>query len=660
MPYAPGEILLEKYRIEAMLGHGAFGDVYRVRHKTLDVLRAVKVLRHDAPGVGSADYEMVQLRFQLEGRLGAQLNIPMPNQHLLQVYDLEIREDLLILEMEYAAGGSLVERIKNSMKSKMPFPVDQAVQIGADMAAGLAALHAIDVIHRDLKPANILFDEHGHARLADLGLAQIPGGPSLRSQLSDPQRHPGTPGYMSPEQENGRNYLTSASDVYSLGATLFELLTGRVYRGLRPGTRAKSLRSDVPGVLDDLLARMLAKGSEERPWDGQETSELLRGVLHQIQHEHSEAETKARAEAAERVRREEEMRREAETKMRLDAEIKARAEAAEKARREDEARREAETKARLNAEIKAKAEAAERVRREEQARKEAEAKARLDDEIKIKAEAAERTRREEQARKELTIKLAQGVSMEFVRVPAGEFLMGSDPAKDNKAKPEEKPQRRERLGEYQIGKYPVTNRQFEAFAQAAGYKTEAEKNGKAWVYNFTRKEWDQVTGADWRHPLGPQSNILRLSEHPVVQVSWNDAHEFCKWAGVRLPSEAEWEKAARGTDGRIYPWGAAIDKTLANYGMNIGTTTPVGSYPEGASPYGALDMAGNTWEWVADWYDVYPGGDPKASADFGTKYKVLRGGSWFNVGNFVRSAYRFWSTPAYIFLNGGFRCARSH
>ena len=400
MPYAPGEILLEKYRIEALIGKGAFGDVYRVRHKTLDVLRAVKVLRHDAPGVGSADYEMAQLRFQLEGRLGAKLN---NKPHLLQVYDFIIREDLLVLEMEYAPGGSLADQIQKSVDNGTAYPILQAVQIGADMAAGLAALHAIDVIHRDLKPANILFDEHGYARLADLGLAQVPGGASQRSKLSTLQRHPGTPGYMSPEQETPGSYLTSPSDVYALGATLFELLTGRMYRALKPGTRARSLRSDVPVALDDLLARMLAKGSEDRPWDGQETSELLRGVLHHIQHEHRQAE--------EQVRR--------------DAEIKA----------------------------------------------QAEVKARLEAEIKAKAEAAEKSRREEQARKELTVELAPGISMEFVRVPAGEFLMGSDPEKDNNAYPDEKPQHRERLGEYQIGKYAVTNRQFEAFAQAAGYKT---------------------------------------------------------------------------------------------------------------------------------------------------------------------------------------------
>jgi serine/threonine protein kinase len=133
----------------------------------------------------------------------------------------------------------------------------------------------MDIVHRDLKPSNILFDKQGHAKVADLGLAQLPGGYSQRSQLSTPDPHPGTPAYMSPEQENGRSYLTPASDVYALGLVLFEALTGRVYRSQRQGTLVGSLRSDVPGWLDELLVRMLAQNPLERPWDGKEMETLL-------------------------------------------------------------------------------------------------------------------------------------------------------------------------------------------------------------------------------------------------------------------------------------------------------------------------------------------------------------------------------------------------
>ena len=245
MPYNTGDILLDKYRIEEQIGKGAFGEVYRVTHLKLNVPRALKVLRRDAPGLGSTEYGEYQDRFKLEAQLGAKLN----HSNIIQVHDFEMDGDDLLLVMEYAAGGNLSKRIEQSKQGGTPMPLESVLAIAQEVAAGLAKLHELDVVHRDLKPSNILFDEKGHAKVADFGLAQTPGGPSMRSQLSDPPPHPGTPAYMSPEQRNTKDYLTSASDVYALGLVLFEMLTGRVYRSQRPGTRAASSSGGCPGLV---------------------------------------------------------------------------------------------------------------------------------------------------------------------------------------------------------------------------------------------------------------------------------------------------------------------------------------------------------------------------------------------------------------------------
>ena len=243
------------------------------------------------------------------------------------------------------------------------------------------------------------------------------------------------------------------------------------------------------------------------------------------------------------------------------------------------------------------------------------------------------------------VRILLPIEMDLVRIPAGEFLMGSDPAQDGEAKENEQPQHLVYLDEYCIGKYPVTNAQYSIFVEAGKHRAPGH-----WFRG--------------KLPTG-------LEEHPVVDVSWNDATAFCQWlakesgGGIRLPTEAEWEKAARGTDGRIYSWGnQPPDGTRCNYGRNVGgTTTPVGQYPAGISPYGVWDMSGNVFEWCSDWYDktVY-----QTRADNVTRsptgpgagvYKALRGGPWWIDREFVRCASRDKNDPGYWADFCGFRVA---
>jgi eukaryotic-like serine/threonine-protein kinase len=208
MPFQPGQTILNsKYRIEERVGLGAFAQVYRAMHLALNAERAINVLYRGTPGLGDSEYEEFQLRFQLEAQLGNRLDHP----NLIRVYDFEQEADAFLLVMEYARGGSLEQRYQAIRKTGQPFPIDEVIRIGIDIARGLGALHGLDTVHRDLKPSNILFDEKGRAKVADLGLAQIPGGPTRRSLLGDiAQPHPGTPGYMSPEQERSGQLLRPA------------------------------------------------------------------------------------------------------------------------------------------------------------------------------------------------------------------------------------------------------------------------------------------------------------------------------------------------------------------------------------------------------------------------------------------------------------------
>lgn len=235
----------------------------------------------------------------------------------------------------------------------------------------------------------------------------------------------------------------------------------------------------------------------------------------------------------------------------------------------------------------------------------------------------------------------------MVFVPAGSFVMGSELGADD-----ERPTREVYLDAFYIDRYEVTNGQYVEFLNAV--EDRLERCGGHQCVDTK----DEDPDSHIPYQAGRYAVETGYENHPVIKVSWYGARAYCEYRGKRLPSEAEWEKAARGGDGRAYPWGDEFDAYRANTDYRVGDTTPVGSYPDGVSPYGAYDMAGNVWEWVADWYQAYPGSDYRS--DFlGQKYKIVRGGSWNHPGYDARCAYRDLAHPARRILVVGFRCART-
>ncbi len=238
---------------------------------------------------------------------------------------------------------------------------------------------------------------------------------------------------------------------------------------------------------------------------------------------------------------------------------------------------------------------------------------------------------------------------------------------------DEGPRREVYLDAFWIDHTEVTVAQFRRFVEATGYQTTAEEAGwgKPWREGPKELEWPKVGGTDWQHPHGPASEAE--DDHPVVQVSWFDAAAYCDWAGGALPTEAQWEKAARGTDGRLWPWGSEFETSRGNFcdascrverwknpGSDDGydLTAPVASFPSGASPYGALDMAGNVWEWVSDWYaaeyDAADLSNPRGPA--AGSERAMRGGAWIDTRPWLRTTLRYKNPPHSRCDDVGFRC----
>ncbi len=264
----------------------------------------------------------------------------------------------------------------------------------------------------------------------------------------------------------------------------------------------------------------------------------------------------------------------------------------------------------------------------------------------------------------------QPAPKEMILIDGGSFQMGA-----SDGMPFESPVHAVEIKSFLMDEHEVTVRQFAEFAEATNYRTDAEKFGWSGVFNQETGEWEKSDGADWRHPDGADSTAK--ADEPVCQISWTDANAYAKWAGKRLPTEAEFEYASRGgLQNKKYAWGdelAPDGKFMANYWQgdfpvkNTGADgflrrAPVKSFPPNG--YGLYDTTGNVWEWNSDWYaDDYYENSPKSNptgAANGAE-KVIRGGSFLCAGNFCtnyRVAGRSHSTPDSGLNNLGFRCAR--
>jgi len=680
------EIKLGKYQIIKELGRGGFGIVYEAHDSILGRDVALKVL-HSQHAVDRGFIE----RFGQEARMAAQLEHP----HLVPVYDFNEINGRYIIVMGLMKGGSL----KDQIKQYGAFDTFRAKKVLEQILEGIHFIHQNDVIHRDLKPSNILFDQHGTARISDLGFAKALRG-SVDSSMSVSGGLVGTPAYMAPEVWHGKK-ATEQSDIYSLGCIIYEMLTGEaLFYGETPAESmtkhlivGPQMDADLPKPWRELIEKCLAKEPEKRYSSaGAILEDLKWGLFDAAEERQSEIvlssqEDEPAEDAPGAVEEELSMSESGisyspargagsvESTYRKYDNYDYGAPEKEELRAGEEVRRtstvgnyqsapEAPTPGqilelsplqRLQMRLpwllplslgviilllavvlvlrNSQAPAAITPMPEPGIPEEEFVEEVIEEPESKQPEAPTEEPYPEPIEEPIeppgvgSTMLREKDGMEMVYVPEGTFTMGSDDGESD-----EKPVRIVKLDAYWIDKYEVSNAQ---------YKKCVETGSCTAPHSTSRYD-----NSDY-------------ANHPVVNVDWYQASAYCEWAGGRLPTEAEWEKAARGPNGNKYPWGGESPSCeLTNYNQCKGGTTAVGSYPKGESYYYAMDMAGNVWEWVNDWYASYDASDtdnptgPTTDRDF----RVIRGGSWYSNYGDIRSANRYWSYPDIRYDNYGFRC----
>ena len=712
---------LGRYEILGEVGRGGFSVVYKARDTRMEREVALKVI-----GGGFVQEPAVVESFQQEARVAADLSHP----NIVSVYDSGDADGVLYLAMALIGEG---RTLADLLAERAPLTLEQALPILTPLANALDYLHQRDLTHCDVKPANVLLEDKGDdlwTVLTDFGLMRLF---KASTKLTESSTILGTPAYMAPEQADPKQWgeVTPLTDVYSLGAVTYEMLTGHVpFEGqvmavlhahayeqpASPLEFIPGLGDNVSGVLLRALEKPLARRypsagtfvralreiatvhtltvqrgatleqleAETRKlldagdWlkaldyctqmlrldpDRLATLEMLTEAKDGLDRERAEAVKRRRLEErfAEGVRLLEERKwkeaivalqevvegnpnfRDARKKLALARDETHRAEWYNEAIVHGRAERWAEAcrlwvkvlRGRMDyrdgygalrlldaaegllvqydllAEALAHYDALALAVESENWERAVEVGERL---LQLSPDLSHAQSWLAHARVRLGRQVRLGENLiiwgrdgkEMVLVPEGKFLYG-----------DEKSTRY--ASEFWIDRTPVTNAEYSRFVAALGREPPQHWEGDA-----------------------PRKTV---ANHPVVYVSWRDAAAYAEWAGKRLPTEEEWEKAARGADGAKYPWGdQEPTPDLCNFDLNEGSTTFVGKYsPQGDSPYGCVDMAGNVWEWTASDYDA--------------DAKVLRGGGWNSSQGYVRVARRrYYLPPDSQYNNVGFRC----
>jgi formylglycine-generating enzyme required for sulfatase activity len=655
MPLNVGQVLNQRYRIIRLLGQGGFGAVYRAWDLLLERACALKE-NLDA----SAE---AQRQFLVEAKILAGLSHPnLPR--VTDTFFLPGQGQYLV--MDFVDGEDLDQKLQRTPGRPLNDP--QVLLWVGEVCDALTYLHSQSppVIHRDIKPANIRITPAGRAMLVDFGLAKRykPGTKTTQGARAV------TEGF-SPVEQYGKGATDARSDLYALGATLYTLMTG-----IEPVESVQRTVNDLLAPAERLnpalspqVAAVIGRAMQMDPAQRfQNALEFKTALLHPAPYPGPAPASTRYANwivsLALLIL----------TLLCLGPRFWAVIE-------QMSGRLSALPSPTLNMTPFPSLPAPPWTEIPTAQPTPAPSETPLPALTWTAAPSATQT--SPPSKTPLPARLLEdaqpgerwtspqdGAGLVFV--PAGDFLMGSQ---DNSAGAEadEMPPHWVSLDSYWIDLNEVTNAMFERFVQATGYVTEAERLGSGSVYG--NSGWQEAPGADWRHPQGAESNLDGLENHPVVLVSWNDAAAYCAWAGRRLPSEAEWEKAGRGhLDGALYPWGdAELAGNLANFAdASLGTdwaersvndgwrlSAPVGSYPGGASPFGLLDMAGNIWEWVQDWYyEGYYAGAPEHAPPGPQRgdRRVLRGGGWSHTWSGIRLAERRADPPLNRSADVGFRC----
>jgi eukaryotic-like serine/threonine-protein kinase len=644
------ELQLDKYSLHEELGRGGYGTVYRATDNVLEVPRAVKVL-HPALAADPAFIE----RFRREAKFAARMKHP----HIVRVYDLGEAEARFFLAMDYLPGGS----VKDLLAQEGRLPWERALEITRQIAEALDHIYAQGLVHRDVKPGNILFDAEGIAALSDLGFAKAMSGAGSAS-LSVTGGMIGTPAYMAPEIWLGQE-ASPQSDTYSLACVLVEMLTGESLFGAGENTPPPLVMkrhfdplelpadwtASVPPGINAVLENALTKEPDARTLSPGDFVSALLELTQEPQPEPIEVVSEISPVS-------QLPRNEPDTSVRIDTRSRTsnfqpstQSQPFSHLENSGETLQPATEKKSwwqhpavwivgvglaISGVWSLVSQQPEYITIVETVMVEGVVETVL---VVVEEEGAVFTTPVPVITSEHQIgigstQISSKDGMVQVFVPAGEFEMGSNEYHD------EKPIHTVYLDAFWIDQTEVTNAMYEQCVNAGECDLPRD-----------RTYYDDHEYAD----------------HPVVYVSWTNAQNYCTWTGRRLPTEAEWEKAARGgLEGMKYPWGDENPvctpgaENGAEFGDCGGRTVKVSTFaPNG---YGLYDMVGNVWEWVADWYERYyydnsPYSNPPGPASGDSR--GLRGGSWNIIDGYVRSANRKWSDPSDSWNYYGFRCARS-